>query len=283
MKNNSPIINMLRLLRWPNLLIVAITQYAAAYFLIHDMQLPVLLGDWRMLVVSMSTVLIAAGGYVINDYYDVKIDYINKPERVVVGRFLKRRTTLILHAVLNGLGTLGGFVVAWQLGVINVLAAGLLWLYSNQLKRLPLLGNIIVALLTGAAVFVLFVLYRQALFLFAIYAAFAFFISLMREIVKDMEDMEGDKEFGCQTLPIVIGLRRAKVVVYLISLIFLLVVAALMQHEARFWWVFSGLLVMLSWHAYKLYRADKSSDFGRLSTLNKQIMILGLISMLFMK
>ena len=281
MKNS--LINMLRLLRWQNLLIVLATQYSAAYFLIHEMTISSLLQDWYMLVLSLSTVLIAAAGYVINDYYDVKIDYINKPDRVVVGRFLKRRATLILHAVLNGLGTVGGFVVSWRLGAINVVAAGLLWLYSNQLKRLPLLGNVIVALLTGAAVFVVYILYQQSFFLFATYASFAFFISLMREIVKDMEDMEGDKEFGCRTLPIVVGLRKSKIIIYAISIIFILVVAALMQHEPKFWWVFSGLVVVLSWHTYKLYRADKSSDFGRLSILNKQIMILGLMSMIFLK
>jgi 4-hydroxybenzoate polyprenyltransferase len=275
--------NLLKLIRWNNLLIVAVTQYSAAYFLIKSMELNVLLMDPKMLLLCLGTIMITAAGYVINDYYDVKIDYVNKPERVVVGRFLKRRSIIILHATLNTLGVLAGILVSWQIGVINFLVIGLLWLYSNQLKRLPLLGNLTVALLTGLSVFVVYILHKESLFLFATYAFFAFFISLIREIIKDMEDVEGDKKFDCKTLPIAIGLRKTKLVIYLICAIFLVVVAAFMQQEPKFWWVFSGLVLMLGWLCKQLFKADKSIDFANLSTLSKQIMILGLISMIFLK
>jgi len=275
--------NLFKLIRWFNLLIVAVTQYSAAYFLIESMELQELLMNPKMLFLCLGTIMITAAGYVINDYYDVKIDYINKPERVVVGRFVKRRSIIILHATLNTLGVLAGILVSWQIGVINFLVVGLLWLYSNQLKRLPLLGNITVAFLTGLSVFVVYVLHRESIFLFATYAFFAFFISLIREIIKDMEDVEGDKKFDLKTLPIVIGIRKSKLVIYLICAIFLLVVATFMQQEPKFWWVFSGLVLMLGWLSNQLFKADKSIDFAKLSTLSKQIMILGLISMIFLK
>jgi len=275
--------NLLKLIRWNNLLIVAVTQYAAAYFLIKPMSLEDLLMDPKMSFLCLGTVLITAAGYVINDYYDVKIDYVNKPERVVVGKVLKRRSIIILHATLNTLGVLSGLLVSWQIGAINFFVIGLLWLYSNQLKRLPLLGNFTVALLTGLSVFVVYIVYRDSIFLFATYAFFAFFISLIREVIKDMEDVEGDKKFDCKTLPIAIGIRKSKLVIYLISVIFLLVVASLLQQEPKFWWVFSGLVFMLGLLCQRLYRADKNIDFARLSTLSKQIMILGLISMIFLK
>ena len=275
--------NLFKLIRWINLLIVAVTQYAAAYFLIGPMELKVLIIDPKMMLLCFGTVMITAAGYVINDYYDVKIDYINKPDRVVVGRFVKRRSIIILHATLNTLGVLAGVLVSWQIGVINFLVIGLLWLYSNQLKRLPLLGNITVAFLTGLSVFVVYVLYRESIFLFATYAFFAFFISLIREIIKDMEDVEGDKKFDLKTLPLVIGIRKSKLVIYLICAIFLIVVAALLQQQPKFWWVFSGLVLMLGWLSNQLFKADKSIDFAKLSTLSKQIMILGLISMIFLK
>jgi 4-hydroxybenzoate polyprenyltransferase len=275
--------NLFKLIRWLNLLIVAVTQYSAAYILIESMELRTLIMDPKMLLLSLGTVMITAAGYIINDYYDVKIDYVNKPDRVVVGRFVKRRTIIILHATLNTLGVLAGVLVSWQIGVINFLVIGLLWLYSNQLKRLPLLGNVTVALLTGLSVFVVYVLYRDSIFLFATYAFFAFFISLIREIIKDMEDVEGDKKFDCKTLPIAIGIRKSKLVIYLICAIFLIVVATLMQQEPKFWWVFSGLVLMLGWLSNRLFKADKSIDFAKLSTLSKQIMILGLISMIFLK
>jgi 4-hydroxybenzoate polyprenyltransferase len=280
---NQLILNLLKLLRWRNLFIVAATQYSAAFLLIESMDLLTLLVDPKMFVLSLSTILIAAGGYVINDYYDVKIDYVNKPERVVVGRFLKRRSIIILHATLNGFGVLGGIWVSWQVGVIDFLAVGLLWLYSNQLKRLPLLGNMAVALLTGMAVFIVYMLFKESVFLFGTYASFAFYISLIREIIKDMEDVEGDKKFGCKTLPIAIGIRRSKIVIYVICAIFIGVVATLLNRDPKFWWIFSGLIMMLGYLTQRLYKADKNIDFANLSKLSKQIMILGLISMIFFK
>ena len=284
MKQTSLLVkNLLKLIRWNNLLIVAVSQYSAAYFLMESMEVNALLRDPKMFFLCLGTIMITAAGYVINDYYDVKIDYVNKPERVVVGRFLKRRPVIILHATLNTLGVLAGVLVLWQIGAINFFVVGLLWLYSNQLKRLPLLGNLTVALLTGLSVFVVYVLYRESIFLFATYAFFAFFISLIREIIKDMEDVEGDKKFDCKTLPIAIGIRKSKLVIYLICAIFLIVVAALLQQEPKFWYVFSGLVLMLGWLSKQLFHADKSIDFANLSTLSKQIMILGLISMIFLK
>lgn len=283
MKKIELFVNLLKLLRWKNLLIVGVTQYAAAYLLIESLPLQSLITNLEMLALSISTVLITAAGYVINDYYDVKIDYINKPQRVVVGRFLKRRSSIVLHAWLNTIGILLGTWVSWKIGIIDFFAIGLLWLYSNQLKRLPLLGNIAVALLTGLAVFIVYIFFKESLFLFAAYATFAFFISLIREIIKDMEDVEGDRKFGCKTLPISIGIRKSKMVIYLVSLIFLGSVVLLLQQEPKFWWVFSGLTLMLAWLNYRLFKADKNIDFTKLSTLSKQIMILGLISMIFFK
>ncbi len=275
--------NLFKLIRWNNLLIIAITQYVAAYFLIEKLSYKALIMNPDMALLCLGTILIAAAGYVINDYYDVKIDYVNKPERVVVGRFLTRRAIIILHATLNTLGVAAGIMVSWQIGVLNFFVVGLLWLYSNQLKRLPLLGNITVALLTGLSVFVVYLLYHESIFLFATYSFFAFFISLIREIIKDMEDVEGDKKFDCNTLPIALGIRKSKLVIYLICLLFIIVVAALMQQEPKFWWVFSGLVLVLGWLGRQLFNADKSKDYANLSLLSKQIMLLGLISMVFLK
>jgi len=275
--------NLFKLIRWNNLLIIAITQYVAAYFLIEKLSYKALIMNPDMALLCLGTILIAAAGYVINDYYDVKIDYVNKPERVVVGRFLTRRAIIILHATLNTLGVAVGIMVSWQIGVLNFFVVGLLWLYSNQLKRLPLLGNITVALLTGLSVFVVYLLYHESIFLFATYSFFAFFISLIREIIKDMEDVEGDKKFDCNTLPIALGIRKSKLVIYLICLLFIIVVAALMQQEPKFWWVFSGLVLVLGWLGRQLFNADKSKDYANLSLLSKQIMLLGLISMVFLK
>src|SRR6187455_1160825 len=153
--SRSFIESLLKLTRFGNLIIIALAQYFTAGFLIgmHT------LNDVNLFLLSLSTVLIAAAGYIINDYYDVKIDYINKPERVVIGKSITRRFAILFHVLLSVGGISIGLYLSWRLAVINVLSVFLLWLYSNNLKRLPFVGNITVAVLTGLAIYVVDVLY----------------------------------------------------------------------------------------------------------------------------
>ena len=136
---------LLKITRFWNLLIIGLAQYFAALFLEQHASLT----DWRLFILSASTILIAAAGYIINDYYDVKIDLINKPERVVIGKEVNRRFALLFHSLLSLTGVALGFILNWKIGAINFMSAFLLWWYSNDLKRQPFIGNFVVALLTG--------------------------------------------------------------------------------------------------------------------------------------
>jgi len=149
-----------RLVRMTNLVIVALTQYLTRILLIGPRQeWKSIITDIDMFVLALSTVCIAAAGYIINDYFDVKIDIVNKPERVVVGRYLKRRWAMGAHQVLNVLGAILGLVVSPYIFVINVFSITLLWFYSERYKRLPFIGNFIVSLLTGLTLLILTVHY----------------------------------------------------------------------------------------------------------------------------
>ncbi len=273
--------SLLKLTRFGNLVIIGITQYFTAAFLVDRTTLD----DGRLFLLSVSTVLIAAAGYIINDYYDVKIDYINKPERVVIGKNIPRRYAILFHVVLSGIGILIGLLLSWRIAALNVLSAFLLWLYSNNLKRLPFIGNFSVAFLTGMSVWIVDLLYRHGSALIVIYASFAFFMTLVREIIKDMEDLKGDNTFGCRTLPIVWGLRRTKFVIYFILAVFALTVILINQFykalplEYFLIFLFIPLLILL----YRLIRADTTRDFAALSTFCKIIMLLGILSMAFVK
>jgi 4-hydroxybenzoate polyprenyltransferase len=273
--------SLLKLTRFGNLVIIGITQYFTAAFLVDITTLD----DGRLFLLSVSTVLIAAAGYIINDYYDVKIDYINKPERVVIGKNIPRRYAILFHVVLSGIGILIGLLLSWRIAALNVLSAFLLWLYSNNLKRLPFIGNFSVAFLTGLSVWIVDLLYRHGSALIVIYASFAFFMTLVREIIKDMEDLKGDNTFGCKTLPIVWGLRRTKFVIYFILAIFGSTVLLINKFykalplEYFLIFLFIPLLILL----YRLIRADTTRDFAALSTFCKIIMLLGILSMAFVK
>jgi 4-hydroxybenzoate polyprenyltransferase len=273
--------SLLKLTRFGNLVIIGITQYFTAAFLVDRSTLD----DGRLFLLSVSTVLIAAAGYIINDYYDVKIDYINKPERVVIGKNIPRRYAILFHVVLSGIGIIIGLLLSWRIAALNVLSAFLLWLYSNNLKRLPFIGNFSVAFLTGLSVWIVDLLYRHGSALIVIYASFAFFMTLVREIIKDMEDLKGDDTFGCRTLPIVWGLRRTKFAIYFILAVFALTVILINQFykalplEYFLIFLFIPLLILL----YRLIRADTTRDFAALSTFCKIIMLLGILSMAFVK
>jgi 4-hydroxybenzoate polyprenyltransferase len=270
---------MLRLTRFWNLAIIGLAQYFAAYFLIGKNSVT----DWRLFILSASTMLIAAAGYIINDYYDVKIDLINKPERVVVGKKIARRYALLLHTVISLIGVGLGFLLSWKIGAINFLSAFFLWLYSNQLKRLPLIGNLMVAVLTGLSILLLDVLYKTDNALVIIYSLFAFFMTLVREVVKDMEDLKGDNTFGCKTLPIVWGIRKTKVLLYILIAAFSIKVLWMNHIYTRLpiYYFLVFLFVPLGWLLMRLVRADTKKEFYRLSQLCKIIMLLGIVSMVF--
>ena len=272
-----PVITVLRLTRAWNLIILAAAQYAAAGFLIGVDKL----ADPWLVVLVVSTGLVAASGYVINDYFDIKIDLINKPDRVLVGTELSRRKAIALHSFLAGAGVLAGLLVDWKLALINGFSATLLWWYSARLKREAFFGNLAIALLTGLSLLVLYVLYPDAGRAVGYYAVFAFSVTMVREAVKDMEDVRGDQAFGCRTLPIVWGIAKTKF--YTASLVLLLLGAIVLVH-VRFMplpvpYFLAMIFLPLGFFTWRLMRADTIREYERLSRWCKYIMLLGIASM----
>ena len=273
------VISFLRLTRVWNLLVLALSQYFTAAMLIS----PSTVFDWRLLLLITSTCLVAAAGYIINDYYDIKIDLVNKPERVVIGKDITRRYAILFHSVLSILGVAIGTLLNWRIGAINFASSFLLWWYSNDLKRQPFIGNFVVALLTGVSIIRVDSLYHTGNSLILIYASFAFFMTLIREIIKDMEDLKGDNTFGCRTLPIIWGLRKTKILIYIIMIVFTGVVVLInvffVNLPLEYFLIF--LFVPLLWLLYQLVKADTKKDFAWLSSFCKMILLLGVLSMAF--
>jgi 4-hydroxybenzoate polyprenyltransferase len=274
------VVSFLRLTRVWNLLILALAQYFTAIMLIDRANV----FDLRFFLLVTSTVLIAAAGYIINDYYDIKIDLINKPERVVIGKGITRRYAILFHTLLSMAGVAIGTFLNWKIGVLNFGAAFLLWWYSNNLKRQPLIGNIVVSLLTALSIVIVDSLYKTGNSLIFIYGAFAFFITLIREIIKDMEDLKGDDTFGCRTLPIIWGIRKTKYFIYGVLAVFSLTVVLLdvlyidLPEYYFLVFLFAPLAILL----YTLIKADTKKDYSRLSNFCKIILLLGVFSMAFL-
>lgn len=275
-----------QLIRLPNLLIIFLTQYFTAIFLIGmDDSYKLYLFDPNLFLLSASTVIIAAGGYIINDYYDIKIDYINRPEKVVVGKLIKRRIAITTHIVFSFFGVLIGLFINLLIGGINLIAAFLLWFYSNHLKRLPFVGNVVIAFLTALGLLVVVILYPKNQLIVFIYAMFAFFINLIREIIKDIEDWKGDQAFGCRTLPVVLGIRKTKKIVLFILLVFMGIILWLTIKQDNYFLKIYFVILAIPAMVFiqRLIRADSKRDFYLLSGFSKLIMLSGIISMIFFK
>jgi 4-hydroxybenzoate polyprenyltransferase len=304
-----------RLVRWPNLLFIAITQ-SLFYFCIllpsFQMDNPArenILNLNDFLLLSASSVLIAAAGYIINDYFDLHIDRINKPDKVVVEKIIKRRWAIIWHWVLSGIGVIIGFYLSWKIrnifiGPTNLACVLLLWLYSTTFKKKLLIGNILISLLTAWVIGVLYLaefrLHRfvdpqfhnalSRVYKFTVvYSSFAFISSLVREVIKDMEDMEGDERYGCRTMPLVWGLNAAKFfcVSWLTMLLAALIFLQVYVLQYRWWFtvIFScvGVIYPILLTLKKLSKAYLPDEFHQISKMIKTIMGMGILSMIFLK
>jgi 4-hydroxybenzoate polyprenyltransferase len=294
----------LRLIRIQNLLIIAFTQYMVRWCLIYPIfklvGLPLMLSELSFFLLSLSTVMIAAAGYIINDYFDVKIDKVNKPHRLVVGKGVKRRVAIGAHTVINVLAVLIGLIASWMIGswslvVFHFVCAGGLWFYSTTFKRQFLIGNLLIALFTAFVPFVagfyeLLAAVRNVpeaamviggawRWLLAV-SLFAFISTLLREIIKDIEDYEGDKEFGCRTMPIVIGIRPAKNVVIFLSLlsIGLLLTAQIMligQVPPGFIYFMIPIQLGFLFLMWKVKKASVKADYRGAGNTAKVLMLMG--------
>ncbi|MFK7900783.1 MAG: geranylgeranylglycerol-phosphate geranylgeranyltransferase [Cyclobacteriaceae bacterium] len=276
--SNIPLVKLIRLVRFINLLILGLIQYLVYLFLLD---LPFSIYEYPLHLIVGSTLFAAASGYIVNDYYDVKIDAINRPEKVVVGRAINRRYAMLWQSLLNFVAVLAAFWVSYKMAFLVSVSIYFLWFYSNHLKRKPFIGNFVIGLLAALTILLIPFHYKIISQSVVMYAFFSFAMTIIREIIKDMEDQKGDEKFGCKTLPIVWGIQKTKTIIYsCIALIQLSIIYFSIIHAT-----FNPLLIAtgisLFWLIFKLVRADTTEQFHQLSTLCKVIMLLGVGSMVF--
>ena len=300
-----------RLIRWPIFLFIVLTQALFRYFILpfvylygHEGYENLKLSNSLFFILVLASVCIAGAGYIINDYFDVNIDLVNKSSKVIIDKFIKRRWAIVLHAVLSFAGLVLSMYVGWRLQNIliplfNFLAIFILLFYSSTFKKKLLIGNILISLLTAWVILVMTlaeyrfrlsphdIVWQRLLKLSFIYAGFAFIISLVREVVKDMEDREGDVKYGCTTMPIVWGIPVSKVFAGVWIVVLTGLVMAMQIYVIQLGWWFSALysivtiVIPLIWVLRKLYEANTPKQFHQLSSVIKIIMLAGIISMAF--
>lgn len=296
------LINLIKLVRWPNLFIVFITQCVVWFHLVSyaltNQNLTSNLNTFQFIILSFTTIIVAAAGYVINDIKDVKIDLINKPDKVIVGKIIAINTSYFFYYTLLSLGLTLAIFLGFQLNkipfvILFPIAAGCLHTYATVFKKSNLIGNILVSIFVASVPLIIFLadadqfslardtrLYNILL----LYSVLAFLANLAREIVKDMQDIKGDKAFRAETFPIRYGFQTTKYLIYAILIILVLILVAW-----TFIYDFSNqsnlsiglgtlpLIIIASYLIISLSRFNTPNELGKWSLGIKLFMLFGLI------
>jgi 4-hydroxybenzoate polyprenyltransferase len=305
-------VHYLKIIRIPNLLIIILTQYLLRTCIIGTFYginaTSPSFGHFDFLLLVISTVLIAAGGYVINDYFDVRTDEINKPAKMIISKRISLKPALNFYRILSVAGVLIGFYLSYRvnylmLGFIFPAIAMMLWFYSARYQRTILWGNLAISLLSAMVVLIVWLFeffalranpinYSESMkqlgfisLIVAAYAAFAFLVTLIREIMKDIEDIEGDRTEGFRTLPIVSGISVTKRVALIISVLTILLLGICQYYLYRtnltlvFWYILAAVQTFLVYLVYSISRAKTKEDFHFVSLAAKIVMVAGILSM----
>lgn len=312
-------LHVLKLTRPLNLLIIALTMWLMRYYVLRPMVVvngfELQFSNFNFFLLVLSTVLIAAAGNVINDYFDQRTDRVNKPRDIIVGVHVTRRVAMGMHQVFNLIGLALAVWVAWRIGmwklsILSFFAAGSLWFYSVQFKRDLIIGNVIIAFLAGLVPLIVGIYeiplliktysnevvqyyfqnklegnpsdyFRFMLYFIMGYSVFAFMLNLIREIQKDMADIKGDIRIKARTIPIVYGLKNAKyitaslIVFTMISLIYLQ--QKVVSDRYSLIYLIIAILLPLAISLWYNHRAVRRPEFVRAGNYLKLAMLGGIL------
>lgn len=308
-----------KLTRPLNLLIIALTMWLMRYYVLRPMVavngFELQFSNFNFLLLVLSTVLIAAAGNVINDYFDQRTDRVNKPKDIIVGVHVTRRVAMAVHQIFNLIGLALAVWVAWRIGmwklsILSFFAAGSLWFYSVQFKRDLIIGNIIIAFLAGLVPLIVGIYeiplliktygkevvqfyaqnmpqgnpsdyFRYMLYFIMGYSAFAFILNLIREIQKDMADVKGDIRIKARTIPIVYGLKKAKYIaagligLTMVSLVYLQ--QKIVNDRYSLIYLIFAILLPLGLSLWFNHRAVRRPEFVRAGNFLKLAMLGGIL------
>jgi 4-hydroxybenzoate polyprenyltransferase len=292
----------LAILRPNNILLTLFTQ---GVFMIAASRTSYFNIDWSNIIWPESVLIIltccltAAGGYIINDLFDVETDHINRPNKRILKRDISHKAAIVYYIILTALGQICGYYAGLGIGLFASAIAVLLYFYSSDLKATGLPGNSLIAFMSGSVIYIASRgIHEIHTAYFAEYAFLAFLLTMARELVKDAEDIEGDKEQGCETFPILYGTRKTNIlsnVILALIVIFLVTAAYLLSIEPFFnvkstieihRFVYPAFLVlalvpMILKSMWMIGKANNKRDYKKISKWLKLTMMVGLISVLF--
>ena len=292
----------LAILRPNNILLTLFTQ---GVFMIAASRTSYFNIDWsniiwpESLLIILTCCLTAAGGYIINDLFDVETDHVNRPNKRILKRDISHKAAIVYYIILTALGQICGYYAGLGIGLFASAIAVLLYFYSSDLKAMGLPGNSLIAFMSGSVIYIASRgIHEINSAYFAEYAFLAFLLTMARELVKDAEDIEGDKEQGCETFPILHGTRKTNIlsnVILALIVIFLVTAAYLLSIQPFFnvkstieihsfiypTFLLLALVPMILKSMWMIGKSNNKRDYKKISKWLKLTMLIGLISVLF--
>ncbi|RKE94920.1 geranylgeranylglycerol-phosphate geranylgeranyltransferase [Ichthyenterobacterium magnum] len=296
-------LSILNLIRWKNLMMIALAQILIKYALFESFNVTTTLNSFGFSLLVIATLCIAAAGNTINDIYDVETDLINKPDKVIVSKSISEKKAFNLFIIFNIIGVAIGFYLSHMVGKsaffsLFVIISATLYVYASFLKQTILIGNIVISTLVAMSILIIGVFdllpaineqnRETQLTFFKIlidYAVFAFLINLIREMIKDIEDINGDYKAQMNTLPIAIGRERANKLAFIISLLpiaatIYYMVTYLYKQQIAIGYFLIFIIAPLIYTTIKIFSAKTKKDYKHISNIYKVIMLLGMLSLL---
>ena len=285
-KNKLMLLKLLSLfsvVRGYNILMIILAQYLAAiYILGHHLPLRKVVFDLNLLVIIIASALVIAGGYIINNFYDAEKDLINKPRKSMLDRLVSQRFKLTTYFVLNLLAVFAASYVSFRAVLFFSAYIFGIWFYSHKLKRIPFVGNIVSATLSIAPFFAVFVYYKNFESVIFVHAMFLFLLILVREMIKDLENITGDLAQNYRTVPILYGPRISKICISFLLVLTLLPAYLLIERydvgHMYLYFIGSSLLLIIT--LFVLWKSSSKKHYVLLHNILKFIIIVGVFSIL---
>jgi len=276
--------SLLSVVRGYNILVLIAAQYLAAIFIFSEQRsIKPVLFDWHLLYLVIATVTTVAAGYIINNFYDKNADKINRPIKSGLDSYIKQETKLSLYFLLNFAGFGFGWLVSWRAALFFAVYIFGIWFYSHKLKKHPFIGLLSVTTLTILPFFVIFIHYKNFSKVIFIHAIFLFLIIIIRELIKNLENIKGAIINDYNTFPVKYGEKNTKKLILLLMVLTLVPVSILFNYPAieymkYYFYLASFILLFIGFYTWK---ATKTNQYRLLHNILKILLLIGVFSLLF--
>ena len=282
----TKIFSFFSVVRGYNVFVIALAQYLSAiYILAPERRALDIILDWRLFVLVIASTFAIAGGYIINNFYDAKKDIINRPKKSYLDRLVSQKTQLQVYFTLNFFSALLGFIISWRAVLFYSVYIFIIWFYSHKLKKILLVGNITASLLAVLPFFGILMYFKNFYHVIFAHAIFLFLIILIREMIKDLENIEGDLITDYKTIPVVFGEKIAKIIITILTFCTVIPVYFLIEiYDVGYMDSYFYLsMIMLLFFVMLLWKSRSKTEFLKLHFLLKLIIVSGVFCIILIE